>query len=153
MSEQNKVLTRRLVEEVWNQGNYAVVDELVAGDYLGHSTAPETETHGRQGYREFYTTLRQAFPDIQFTIKDQIAEGDRVVTRWTARGTHQGKFQGIPPSGQHGEITGISIDRIAAGKVVECWTNADDLGLMRLLGVLPAPQQAVAPMAGKEKVR
>ena len=144
MSEQNKFLERRLIEEVWSRGNFAVVDELVAGDYLGHSSTqgPESakdETHGREGYRQFYAGLRHAFPDLQVTVEDQIAEGDRVVTRWTARGTHQGEFQGIPPSGKHGAITGITIDRIADGKVVECWTNADDLGMMRLLGVIPAP--------------
>jgi len=139
MSEQNKILERRLIEEVWNQGNFAVVDELVAGDYLGHSSTPEAETHGREGYRQFYTGLRQAFPDLQVTVEDQIAEGDRVVTRWTAHGTHEGEFQGIPPTGNQGAITGITIDRIANGKVVECWTNTDNLGLMRLLGVVPAP--------------
>jgi steroid delta-isomerase-like uncharacterized protein len=142
MSEQNKILERRLVEEVWNQGNFAVIDELVARDYLGHSTMPANETHGREGYRQFYAGLRQAFPDILFTVEDQVAEGDRVVTRWTARGTHVGEFQGIPPTGRHGIITGITIERIANGKVVECWTNADDLGMMRLLGVLPASEQA-----------
>lgn len=142
MSEQNKILERRLVEEVWNQGNFAVIDELVARDYLGHSSTPTNETHGREGYRQFYAGLRQAFPDILFTVEDQVAEGDRVVTRWTARGTHVGEFQGIPPTGRHGTITGITIERIANGKVVECWTNADDLGMMRLLGVLPASEQA-----------
>lgn len=144
MSEHYKILERRLIEEVWSQGNFAVVDELIASDYLGHSSTPgaesaKGETLGREGYRQFYTALRQAFPDLQVTVEDQIAEGDRVVTRWTARGTHQGEFRGIPPSGKHGVISGITIDRVANGKVVECWTNADDLGMMRLLGVVPVP--------------
>jgi steroid delta-isomerase-like uncharacterized protein len=137
MSETNKRVQRRLMEEVWNQGHFAVVDELVAADYLGHSSVPSDETHGRDGYRAFYRALRQAFPDFEVTVDDQIAEGDRVVTRWTARGTHRGEFHGIPPTGRRGAITGITIDRIANGKVVECWTNADDLGLLRLLGVVP----------------
>lgn len=141
MSEQNKVVERRLIEEVWNQGHFAVVDELIAGDYIGHSTTPEDETHGPAGYKQFFAALRQALPDIHFTIEDQVAEGDRVVTRWTASGTHRGEFRGIPPTGRHGAITGTTIDRIANGKVVECWTNADDLGLMRLLGVVPALEQ------------
>jgi steroid delta-isomerase-like uncharacterized protein len=139
MSEQNKILERRLIEEVWNRGNFAVVAELVASDYIGHSSTPADETHGREGYKQFHATLRKAFPDIHFTIEDQIVEGDKVVTRWTARGTHQGEFQGIPPTGKHGAITGISIDRIANDKVVECWTSTDDLGLLQQLGVVPAP--------------
>jgi steroid delta-isomerase-like uncharacterized protein len=141
MSEQNKSIGRRLIEQVWNQGNFAVVDELIASDYIGHSSMPDGETQGREGYRQFFSALRQAFPNLQVTIEDQIAAGDRVVTRWTARGTHKGQFQGIPPTGKQGAITGITIDRIANGKVVECWTNADDLGLLRLLGVLPTPEQ------------
>lgn len=142
MSERNKMLERRAIEEVWNRGNFALVDELVASDYLGHSSTPTNETHGPEGYKQFYAMLRRAFPDIHFTVEDQIAEGDRVVTRWTARGTHTGDFQGLPPSGQHGAITGITIDRLANDKVVECWTNADDLGLLQQLGVIPAPAQA-----------
>lgn len=138
MSEQKKMFSRRLIEEVWSQGNFAVVDELVASDYVGHSSSPAGETHGREGYRQFYAMLREAFPDIRFTIEDQITEGDKVVTRWTARATHQGEFFGIPPTGKQGTVTGISIDRITEGKVAECWTNADDLGLMQQLGVIPA---------------
>jgi steroid delta-isomerase-like uncharacterized protein len=140
MSAQNKMIDRRLIEEVWNRGDFSVVDQVVASDYIGHSSTPAGETHGPAGYKRFYATLRDAFPDFQVTVEDQIAEGDKVVTRWTARGTHKGEFQGIPPTGRQSAITGITIDRIANGKVVECWTNADDLGMMRLLGVVPAPE-------------
>ncbi len=142
MSEQNKILTRRALEEVWNRGNFAVVDELVASDFVVHASTPANETHGPEGVKHFYAMLRQAFPDLHFTIEDQIADGDRVVTRWTARGTHTGEFQGIPPTGKQVRLTGIDIDRIANGKFVECWTNVDELGMMQQLGVLPAPAQA-----------
>jgi steroid delta-isomerase-like uncharacterized protein len=142
MSEQNKNLVRRALEEVWNRGNYAVVDELVAKDYLGHSGAEGPETHGREGYRKFFATQREAFPDIEYEIEDQIAEGDKVVTRWTARATHTGEFQGIPPTGRPGTVTGMTIFRIADGSVVECWTNMDELGMMQQLGVIPAPTPA-----------
>lgn len=138
MSTENKMIDHRLIEEVWNRGNFAVVDEVIASDYIGHSSTPAGETHGREGYKQFYATLREAFPDLQVTIADQIAEADKVVTRWTAHGTHKGEFQGIAPTGRQGAITGITIDRIANGKVVECWSNVDDLGMMRLLGVVPA---------------
>lgn len=144
MSEQNKQLVRRAVEEVWNQGNYAAVDELAASDIVVHASLPDREVHGTAGVKQFYATLREAFPDLHFTIEDQIAEGDRVVTRWTARGTHTGTFNGIPPTGKTGIVSGIDIDRIANGKVVECWPNADELGLLQQLGVIPAPER-VAP--------
>ena len=97
MSEQNKALERRAIEEVWNGGNFAVVDELVASDYVGHASTPADETQGPEGIKLFFVTLRQAFPDIHFTIEDQVAEGDRVVTRWTALATHTGVLNGIPP--------------------------------------------------------
>lgn len=141
MSEQNKGLVRRAVEEVWNLGNYAVVDELVASDIVIHASTPDAEVHGPEGVKQFYTALRKAFPDIHFAIEDQIAEGDRVVTRWTARGTHRGEFNGIPPTGKRGAITGIDIDRIAGGKVVECWPQVDELSLLQQLGVIPAAEQ------------
>jgi len=140
MSEHNKKLERRLIEQVWNQGNFDVVDEFVAGDYIGHASTPDDETRGRAGYRAFYAGLRDAFPDFQVTVEDQIAEGDRVVTRWTARGTHLGHFRGVPSSGRQGAISGITIERMANGKVVECWTNADDLSPMRQLGLIPVPE-------------
>ncbi len=89
----------------------------------------------------FYTGLRAAFPDIHFTIEDQIAAADRVVTRWSARATHSGEFQGIPPTGNAVVVTGIDIDRIADGKVVECWPVVDELGLLHQLGVAPSPGQ------------
>jgi steroid delta-isomerase-like uncharacterized protein len=136
MSEQNKMLVRRVLEEVWNRGNFAVVDELIARDYVGHSSI---ETRGAQGYKQFFVAQRKAFPDIQYTVEDQVAEGDRVVTRWKARGTHRGELMGIPPTGKQGAVTGITIFRIVGGNVVECWTNVDELGMLQQLGVIPAP--------------
>jgi steroid delta-isomerase-like uncharacterized protein len=139
MSEQNRMLVRRAVEEVYNQGNLAVVDELVAGDLVIH--LPSEEVHGPAGAKQHVAALRAAFPDLRITIEDQISEGDKVVTRWTARGTHIGPFQGVPPTGKQGSMTGIDIDRIADGRVVECWVNSDDLGLLQQLGVVPTPGQ------------
>jgi steroid delta-isomerase-like uncharacterized protein len=141
MLEQNKALVRRLMEEVWNRGSLAAADELVAGDYVGHSSPAGSETHGTPGYKRFFAGLRRAFPDFRVTVEDQIAEGDRVVCRWTARATHQGEYAGIPPSGKQGVVTGTSTFRIADGKVVECWTNSDDLGLLQQIGALLAPAQ------------
>lgn len=139
MSEQNKILVHRYIEGVLNLGNLSLVDELFANDYLGHSSTTADETHGPAGARQFFAALRQAFPDLQVTVQDQIAEGDKVATRWTARGTHLGEFRGIPPTGIHGVMTGTTVDRIANGKLVECWMNSDDLGMLQQLGVDSAP--------------
>lgn len=142
MSEQNKMLVRRAIEEVWNQGNFDLVDELIASDLVIHLPAPGQEVRGPEGVKQFYGMLRAAFPDIHFTINDQIAEGDRVVTRWTAQGTHTGEYRGIPPTGRQFKVTGIDIDRVAGSKVVECWPIEDDLGLLQQLGLVPTPEQA-----------
>lgn len=143
MTQENKALIRRTIEEIYNQGNLAAVDQYVASDFVIH--APSGDIHGPAGAKQFVAMLREAFPDFHMTIEDQVADGDRVVTRWTAEGTHLGEFQGIPPTGKHGKMTGIDIDRIVDGKAVECWTNTDDLGLMQQLGVIPAPEHVGQP--------
>jgi steroid delta-isomerase-like uncharacterized protein len=141
MSEQNGVLVDRAIAEVWNKGNYAILNELVASDVVIHSSTPGEEIHGPEGIKQFYSALREAFPDIHFTIEDQIAQGDRVVTRWSARATHKGEFQGIPPTDKQVNLSGIDIDRLVNGKVVECWPIVDELNLLQQLGVLPARNQ------------
>jgi steroid delta-isomerase-like uncharacterized protein len=135
MSDQNKAVMRRTCEEVWNGRNPDAAGEVVARDFVGH--APPDEIHGPEGYRRYFGGLRKAFPDLHFTIDEQIGEGDRVVTRWTAHGTQEGEFNGIPPTGKKVTITGILIDSVAAGKSVECWTNMDSIGLMQQLGIIP----------------
>jgi steroid delta-isomerase-like uncharacterized protein len=141
MSDRNKAIERRLLDEVFNQGNLDLIDELVASDFVGHGTAAEGGDQGRDAYKQFVIQMRTAFPDLRITIEDQIAEDDKVVTRWRARGTHTGVFQGIPPTGRSGEMSGVTIDRIANGKLVECWSNTDDLGLLQQLGIVPLPGQ------------
>lgn len=138
MSAQNKQIARRTFEEIWNRGDLDAVDELIAGDFIGHS--PPDETHGPEGIKQFVSAMRSAFPDLHFTIEDQIAEGDRVATLWKAGGTHQGEFEGVPPTGKQASVQGMTIDRIANGKVVEGWTNWDALGLLQKLGAIPAPE-------------
>jgi steroid delta-isomerase-like uncharacterized protein len=140
MSEQNKILVRRIIDEVWNRGSDFPVSALIAKDYVGHSSLAEGETHGPEGYWQYFNAQRQAFPDIHYTVEDQITEGNRVVTRWTARATHLGEFQGVPPTARMGMVTGISIFHISNGNIVECWTSYDALGLLQQLGVMPAPR-------------
>ena len=141
-AEDNKAIARRSFDEIWNKGNLAVVDEVTAANYVAHDpTSPDLK--GPEGLKQFVNLYRAAFPDIRLTVEDQIAEGDQVVSRWTARGTHKGELQGIPPTGKQGTVTGITITRYAGGKAVEAWTNWDTLGLMQQLGVVPMPEQGV----------
>lgn len=141
MSEKNKRIERRFYEEAWNKGNIELVDELTAGDYLLHELTDDLIV-GPDGLKRNIATVRGAFPNLHLTIEDQIAEGDRVVTRWTARGTHQGHFEGIPPTGKEMQVAGISISRLVAGKFVEAWMSLDRLGLLQQLNALPAPEPA-----------
>ena len=135
-TEDNKVLHRRFLEEVMNQRNLALVDELCVPDMVLHNAS--TTIQGREPYKQYLSMILAGGSDLHVTIEDQIAEGDKVVTRYTTRGTHQEPFMGIPPTGKHITVTGIAITRFANGKAVEEWANADWLGLLQQLGVIPA---------------
>jgi steroid delta-isomerase-like uncharacterized protein len=136
-TEDNNAKVRRIIEEVWNRGKLAVVDELVAPNCVFHD--PHTTFRGPEGIKRYVMMYRMAFPDVHFTIDDLIAEGERVVIRWTVTGTHTGELQGIAPTGKSVTVTGMVISRFARGKVEEDWINFDALGLMQQLGVVPAP--------------
>jgi steroid delta-isomerase-like uncharacterized protein len=139
MSDQNKALARRDVEEVWNQGKLAFIDELVASNATFHDpNVPGGKFTGPQGYKQFVETYRNAIPDVRMTIDDQVAEGDKVVTRWTATGTHKGELMGIKATNKRATVTGIVIDRFQNGKLVESWGNYDMLGMLQQLGVVPS---------------
>jgi len=136
MSTQNKVILRRFFEELFNQGNLAAADEIVSATYRNHNAAPG-ETPGRVGLTQFVTYLRSGFRDLNFTIDDQVAEGDKVVTRWNATGIHQGEFAGVPATGKPVVITAINIHRVVDGQIQEGWLNWDALGMLQQLGVAP----------------
>ncbi len=135
-AEENKALARRWAE-IFNQANLDLVDEIYAPDCVLHDPTMPEDTRGVDGAREFYSMYRSAFPDTEITIEDQLAEGDKVATRWTARGTHQGELMGVPPSGNRVEVAGITISRIEGGKVAEEWDNYDALGMMQQIGAIP----------------
>jgi steroid delta-isomerase-like uncharacterized protein len=144
--EENKAVLRREVEELYNHtGNLDVVEQIFSPDYLSHEPT-SGEVRGIEGARQFAATFRKAFPDLENTIEDMIAEGDKVVMRFRGSGTHEGETTEAfgPPTGKRMEITGITIKRFARGKIVEAWTNFDALGMMQQLGVIAAPQQAEA---------
>ena len=136
-AEELKAIFRRVFEEVYNQGKLNVADEIYAADYVLHNPA-SPEIRGPEALKQFFAMYRAAFPDLHYTVEDLIAEGDKVVARWTATGTHQGELMGIPPTGKQVVVTGISIVRITGGKIVEDDSNHDALGMLQQLGVIPA---------------
>jgi steroid delta-isomerase-like uncharacterized protein len=142
MSEQNKAISRRLVEEAFNEGKLEVVDELVASDFVNHDPSSPEDLRGPEGLKKFIRTYRSAFPDISVRIEDQIAQGDKVVSRWSGSGTQKGELMGMPASGKQARVTGITIDRLEGGKIIESWNNWDTLGMLQQLGVVPEPARA-----------
>jgi predicted ester cyclase len=152
-TEENKALVRRFFEEVVNKGNVAVVDELLAPNILLHFDVPSDVPVpaewqlSLEEIKQYFSQFRTTFPDYHFAIELQVAEGDMVVTRGTARGTHMGEYRsliykGIPPTGKQVTWTETWIYRIADGKFVEFWSNEDDVGRLQQIGALPMPGQA-----------
>jgi steroid delta-isomerase-like uncharacterized protein len=137
MSEENKTIVRRLFEELWNKGNLSVADELFAPNYKHHDTSTLDFGLGPDSEKKRATLYRTAFPDVRFTIEDIVAEGETVMARWSCRGTHKGDLSGIAPTGKQITISGVTIARLANGKMGEGWVNWDALGLMQQLGVVP----------------
>jgi predicted ester cyclase len=141
--EANKAISRRWVEEVFSQGNLAVADQIITPNHVnsGPAALPGLP-NGPEGGRILVTVYRTAFPDIHFTIDQQIAEGDTVMTRWTATGTQMGELAGLPPTGKFATTTGIILDTFANGMIAHTWAIFDQFGLMQQLGVIPSPGQS-----------
>ena len=131
-----KAIARRFFTEVWGGGSEVVAEELLGAGYLGH-VAGGAAALDRQGWFGFFRSFRRAFPDASFTIEDMVAEGDRVALRLTMRGTHRAELNGIPATGRTVEVSGMSIERIVEGRIVEGWVVNDALGLLHQLGVFP----------------
>lgn len=138
-TEENKALVRETFEEMWNKGNLSAIEKVYSHDYVGHDPALPEPIKGIEGAKQYVTMFRSAFPDAHVTFEDQLAEGDRVVTRYTGTGTHKGDLMGIAPTGKHVSVSGVVIDRISGNKIVEEWILDDNLGMLRQLGVVPAP--------------
>ncbi len=151
MSEENKALTRRWFEDLFNTGDLAVADELTAQDSVNHDPTLGDLPRGPEGDKQVVNLYRGGFPDANITVEEQIAEGDKVVTRWTARGTHQGELMGVAPSGNRAEVSGMTINRVSGGKIAETWTNFDALGLMQQIGAIPEPGQEEEATAAAEQ--
>lgn len=120
-----------------SQVDLSKLDEFLAADFVSHSTPPGLDP-GIEGVKQMVSIFQNAFPDMAGTVDDVIVDGDKVAVRFSGTGTHQGDLFGIPPTGKAIKSTGINIFRIKDGKIVEHWNNADDLGLMQQLGVIPS---------------
>ena len=138
MSEENKALMRRWFEEVWNKGRAEAIPEMFADEGIAHglSDDPANPLRGPAGFLPFHAQFREAFPNIDVAVEDQIAEGDRVATRCTVRGKHTGDSLGFAATQSPVDFTGITITRIKDGKIIEAWNNFDFMKMYRQLGAI-----------------
>ncbi|HEU4370054.1 MAG TPA: ester cyclase [Methylomirabilota bacterium] len=139
--EENKAVIRRLYDEVFVNWDLGVVDELIGSEFVGHEMPPETP-RGPAGFKQFYGRLRLAFPDLRYGVHDVIAEGDKVVVRWSWTCTHKGPFMGVAATGKRATVTGMAIYRVVSGKCVERWVELRLLDLLQQLGAAPGPGAA-----------
>ena len=142
--------SRQLLERSFNEGNFELIDRLVASDAVNHDPATPAQmrhVRGPEVLKGMATMYRAAFPDLRITVDDVIAADDKVVLRWHSEGTHRGELAGLAPTGARGSVTGMSIDRWKDGKVVEAWAEWDNLGLARQLGAAP-PEGSVGEKLG-----
>jgi steroid delta-isomerase-like uncharacterized protein len=136
MSEENKAIVRRIVQEIWNAGNLDLADELVSADYVDN-VAGSGSPVGPEGFKDAVNGVRAAFPDFTITINDMISEGDKVALVWTFIGTHKGELMGIAPTEKLIEFDGIYLYRFKDGKLVERSGKRDMFKLMSQLGAIP----------------
>lgn len=132
---ENKAIVRRFYEEAWDQGRLDVIDEAFADDYVRHDLRPSRPLPGPEGMRQLTSDFRAAFPDLRFEVGLMVAEGEFVAARWTASGTHTGRWGAVEPTGRSATFSGVNIFRFESGEVAEIWNHRDDLGLMEQLGV------------------
>jgi steroid delta-isomerase-like uncharacterized protein len=136
--EENVALVSRIWNEVWNQGKLDACDEILAPNYVGVIPAQPEPIRGPEKFKQMVAMYRTALPDVHLTVDDVFAVGDRVAVRWVSRGTNLGAMMGIPPTGKHVEVMGISLFQVAGGKVVAEWEGFDTFGMMQQLGLVPA---------------
>ncbi len=143
MTEGNKALADRFHMDVFQEGNLDAADEILSADFAWHGgLGPGEDQRGPEGTKQVASAVIGAFPDRHITHEDTIAEGDKVLIRWALSGTQDGELMGIPPTGRRVTLTGFDLFRIEGGKIVEMWQEADQLGMMQQLGVVPSPEQA-----------
>jgi steroid delta-isomerase-like uncharacterized protein len=141
VEEKNTAAVKRFYDEVMGKGNLKVIDELVADNYVDHHAPDPKIPANKAGLNQTMAMFRTAFPDLQITVDDIIAKGDKVWAYTTTRGTNKGEFMGMPATGKKVEVKGLDIVRFVNGKAVEHWRLNDDLTMMQQLGAIPAPGQ------------
>ena len=138
VAEDNKKIVSRFIEEFKNKANHDIVDELFTTDFVHHLKDPSLPP-GREAIKLSGQSIVTGFPDVQATVEELLADGDKVIERTTARATHTGEFNGIPPTGKQVAWTEIHIYRLRDGKIMEQWSEIDLLGLLVQLGTIPGP--------------
>ena len=135
MSEKNKQMLKNCLDEVWNHGTPDAVEKFFAANCVRHDPSGLSEVSGIEAIKQLHVGLRTGFPDSHYTLDDMVAEGSKVVTRWTVRGTHKGEMMGVKATGKTIETPGITVSRVEGGKIVEEWLIWDTFGFMKQLGV------------------
>ena len=144
-AEESKATMRRYLD-VFEQGNIELLDELLAPDYVNRTPATPDLPTGPEGVKGVVSMFRSAMPDLRVAVEDMIAEGDKVATRYTLEGTHEGELFGVPPTGRRLSIKSMTVERVSDGKIREHWRVTDNLEMMQQLGVVPEPgQEGVEP--------
>ena len=138
-AEENKAVIRRWLDEGWSKGNLAAADDLIGSDFVVHGAGGQAVRSGPDGVKELVAAWRTGFPDGQMSIDDLLADGDKVIIRMTWRGTHDGDFYGVPPTGKRVAVTSIGIDRVTNGKIVEGWGEVDMLSMYEQIGAITPP--------------
>lgn len=136
MTEENKALVNRYIEEFKNKANHAIVDELMADNFMHHFTDPRLPP-GREALKALGMVVSTGFPDVHVTVEDLLVDGDKLVERTTAQGTHKGDFNGIPATDKSVTWTEIHIYRVEDGKICELWSEIDMLSLLMQIGAIP----------------
>lgn len=149
--EQNKATARRWSEELWSNGNLAVADEIVAANYVRHDPGAPFPAIGPADVKQMVCMLRSMLPDLRIEIEDVIADGDKVVLRYTGIATDTVGYLGRPPTGKHIRAAAMQIFRFAEGKIAESWAVRDDFGTMRQLGHIPPPKPIDQIMSARQK--
>jgi steroid delta-isomerase-like uncharacterized protein len=144
-TQENAATSRRVLEECFNKGNLDLIDQCCTPNVVQHDPAQQSDLRGPRALKDQIQIYRDGMSDLELTVDDIIAVDDKVVTRWRGTGTNDGSMMGMPPTGRHSEVTGITIDRFdSAGRITEVWTEWDNLGFITQLGVA---EQALAAQA------
>jgi steroid delta-isomerase-like uncharacterized protein len=143
MSAQNKVLVRRVVDELWNRGIFEIIDEAFDPDYC-HFDPGNSAVCDLDSFRSYVEMMHTAFPDLHVEISDMIAEGDSVAKLWKMQATFKSHFFGIPANNRPISLSGITVYRLAGGKIKECVWGYDSLGLLQQMGVIPVEVSTIA---------